>query len=56
MRMIINMGGSAFHSTTSTIMRSPVSMLVHGNELSGNLLLGKGMALVMVPGSPSVIG
>jgi hypothetical protein len=55
MRMIINMGGSAFHSTTSSIIRNPVSMLVHGIEPSENLLLGKGMALVMVLESPSVI-
>lgn len=42
MRMIVNMGGSAFHSTTSSIMRNPVSMLVHGNELSGKPPAGKG--------------
>jgi hypothetical protein len=42
MRMIVNMGGSAFHSTTSSIMRNPVSMLVHGNEPSGKPPAGKG--------------
>jgi hypothetical protein len=42
MRMIVNMGGSAFHSTTSSITRNPVSMLVHGNELSGKPPAGKG--------------
>ncbi|CAK9234448.1 unnamed protein product [Sphagnum troendelagicum] len=42
MRMIVNMGGSAFHSTTTSIMRNPVSMLVHGNELSGKPPAGKG--------------
>jgi len=42
MRMIVNMGGSAFHSTTSSIMRNPVSMLVHSNELSGKPPAGKG--------------
>lgn len=56
MRTIVNMGGSAFHSTTSSIMRNPVSMLVHDNELSGEPPAGKGEALEMVLGSPCVIG
>ncbi|CAM6024912.1 unnamed protein product [Sphagnum balticum] len=42
MRMNVNMGGSAFHSITSSIMRNPVSMLVHGNEPSGKPPAGKG--------------